>query len=200
MGFGVLRVINDDVIEPKSGFGMHPHRDMEIITIVTNGAVTHTDSIGNTGTVPSGDVQVMSAGTGIVHSEQNLSEKEPLTLFQIWITPREKNVEPRYEQKSFHTQTKQSLELLVSPDGSDGSLWIHQDAYISRAVFEENKQFEYTVKKKGNGVYMFVIDGAVDVEGETLKTRDAIGISETEKIELSALSHTTTLFFEVPMD
>lgn len=200
MGFGALRVINDDTIAPNSGFGMHHHQDMEIITLVMTGTVTHQDSMGNTGVVPAGDVQVMSAGTGVVHSEYNRSTSEALSLFQIWIQPKEFGVTPRYAQKSFGVvQEKNGVTLLVAPEGSTVGLPIHQDAYISYAVLDSEHPVDYRVIEKGSGVYVFVVEGEVECEGETLSRRDALGMSETDTVMLSAITGAQALIIEVPL-
>lgn len=200
MGFGMLRVINDDVIGPSSGFGMHSHWDMEIITIVTAGAVTHEDSMGNAGVVPAGDIQAMSAGTGVTHSERNDSSEEPLTLFQIWIQPKERGVAPRYSQESFNLEgLGKGFTLVVGPDGTNGTLPIHQDAYISYAVSDNETPLSYHLKKSGNGVYLFVIDGSIIFDGEMLNARDAAGISDAEEIAVSSPGPAKALFIEVPL-
>lgn len=190
MGFGALRVLNDDTIAPSSGFGMHPHANMEIITIVTKGAVTHEDSMGNRG-----EVQVMTAGTGVVHAEKNDSVTESLELFQLWITPREAGLAPRYEQKTFD----QSTSLLVSPDGRDGSLEIMQDAFIERVSLSVGKAMSHAVRKSGNGLYIFVISGEVRAGETTLGPRDALGIQETDHIQLTAEQESELLIVEVPV-
>jgi redox-sensitive bicupin YhaK (pirin superfamily) len=195
MGFGALRVINDDVIAPSSGFGAHSHRDMEIITIVTSGTVTHKDSIGNIGTVPAGDVQVMSAGTGVVHSEYNDSATEPLTLFQIWIEPNEKAVTPRYDQRSFLSSIEGVTEL-VGPFGTEG-LTIRQDAYISRAKLASGTVLDYKIHKEGSCVYVFVVSGSIVVEEETLVERDAIGLSDFSTVSLACIAEAVILIIEV---
>lgn len=199
MGFGVLRVINDDRVAPGKGFDMHGHRDMEIITIVTAGSVTHTDSMGNTGVVPAGDVQVMSAGTGVVHAEQNTSKTEDLALFQIWIEPHEMGVQPRYAQQSFEKEKTRGMTLLVAPEESEGGLRIHQDAYIYRAVLGKNSPTHYTLKSPTHGVYAFVVEGDVTVAGEMLGPRDAIGVWESESITLESSNFVELLLIEVPM-
>ncbi len=198
MGFGVLRVINDDIIEPHQGFGMHPHANMEIITIVKEGAVSHEDSMGNKYAVPAGDVQVMSAGTGVVHAEFNKGD-EKLALFQIWITPRVKNLPPRYAQRSLGPIKKNELELIVSGDESADALFINQDAYVYRIACDEGKTISYALKQAGNGVYVFVIQGFVHVDDVDLGTRDAIGVWDTNHIEISSLTPSELLVFEVPM-
>ncbi len=200
MGFGALRVLNDDSIEPGFGFDMHPHDNMEIITIVSEGAVTHKDSLGNSFDVPAGDVQVMSAGTGSVHSEKNDSKTLKLALFQIWILPRERDIPPRYSQKSFKKRKSgNALELLVSPDGSEGSLSINQDACIHRGTFAKKGSLEYQLKNPNNGVYIFVIDGAIAAEGEVLLKRDALGVWDADTVVISSPSSAEFLLLEVPM-
>lgn len=202
MGFGVLRVINDDVIDAHSGFDKHPHKDMEIITIVTEGAVTHGDSMGNTYAVPAGDVQVMSAGTGVVHSEHN-REDSTLKLFQIWISPRTKGLIPRYEQKSFGKAVNNKIELLVSGNEAEevenGALFINQDAYVSRVVLDESREVEYALKRPLNGIYVFVVNGNVRIDEHDLSDRDALGIAEAKEILISAATPAEVLIFEVPM-
>ncbi|MDD5083384.1 MAG: pirin family protein [Candidatus Moranbacteria bacterium] len=201
MGFGTLRVINDDVIDPDSGFDLHPHSNMEIITIVMEGAVTHGDSMGNQEVVPAGDVQVMSAGTGVVHSERNTSLDETLKLFQIWIHPKVRNVVPRYGQKSFGVDWKPNvLRLLVSPDGREDSLSIHQDAFISKGSLEAEQTHIYMLRDaRKNGVYVFVVDGSVTVNDHHLTKRDALGITGADVIAFVADQHSRYLVFEVPM-
>jgi redox-sensitive bicupin YhaK (pirin superfamily) len=200
MGFGALRVLNDDTIQPASGFGMHPHKDMEIITIVMGGTVTHKDSMENTGTVPAGDVQVMSAGTGVTHSEYNESKTEPLKLFQLWIETQIPGVRPRYAQATFPRETAPGeLTLLVAPLENDEALGIYQGAYICCGSADATHPISYKVRGKGNGVYIFVIDGELTAGGETLGARDAVGISEIETIELASPSRASFLLIEVPL-
>lgn len=198
MGFGVLRVLNDDVIEPHAGFGMHPHANMEIITIVTAGAVSHEDSMGNKYVVPAGDIQVMSAGSGVTHAEFNKGD-EKLALFQIWITPRVMGLPPRYVQQSLGPVQKNKIELLVSGDPNDDVLFINQDAYVSRAVCDEKETISYALKRAGNGVYIFIVKGSIHVDGVDLGARDAIGLWGTGKVEISTLTHSEFLVFEVSM-
>ena len=195
MGFGALRVLNDDTIAAASGFGLHGHKDMEIITIVTKGAVTHEDNMGNVGTVPAGDVQVMSAGTGVVHGERNDSLSESLELFQIWITPREKGIAPRYEQKAF----PEPSALLVSPDGREGSLRIQQDAFITRANIEPGIPLEYALHKAHHGVFVFLVEGEIAIGIDTLHTRDALEIKDAQDFLIEAKNPSTVLLIEVPI-
>ncbi len=199
MGFGALRVINDDIIDPHSGFGKHPHANMEIITIVMQGEISHEDSMGNKYKVPAGDIQVMSAGTGVVHAEFNKGD-ERLALFQIWILPKKHNIEPRYDQKSFgDIKTNNEFQLLVSNEENSDALYINQDAYISRARIEKGKAIDYILKNKNHGVYILVVDGEIKVSDAELQTRDAIGVWGTDKVAIVGLKESNILVFEVPM-
>jgi redox-sensitive bicupin YhaK (pirin superfamily) len=200
MGFGVLRVINDDRVAPRTGFDTHSHRDMEIVTIVTSGTVTHKDSLRNTGTVKAGEVQVMSAGTGVAHSEYNLSENEPLSLFQIWIESKTMGIAPRYDQKSFNLEKlKKGMTLVVSPDGKDGSLKINQDAHISFGVVGKDEPLSYELFREKSGVYVFVIEGDIEIAEEKLHMRDAIGITDAERISIKGDESSKILVIEVPL-
>ena len=212
MGFGVLRVLNDDIIDPCSGFGKHPHSDMEIITIVTEGVVSHEDSMGNKYEVPAGDVQVMSAGTGVVHAEFNRGDST-LALFQIWITPHTEGLLPRYDQKSFgKIKEKNKFELLVSPNLANSrdsenlldwgivALRINQEAYVYRAVIDGGTTIEHALKNPKHGAYIFVVTGEIEVAGSLLSPRDAIGVWDIEKISIVARASSEILFFEVPMN
>lgn len=196
MKFGTLRVINDDIIAPSKGFGTHFHRDMEIITIVMKGTVTHTDSMGNTGTVPAGDVQVISAGSGIEHAEYNHSTTEPLELFQIWIEPEINGIEPRYEQRSFNfTKSSERLTTLVG----SGGLAINQNARISYACLTKENPLTCAIAP-GNGLYILVLEGNVTIDKQSLGMRDAIGIKDANEIEIVVNSaEASLLLIEVPM-
>jgi len=198
--FGELRVFNDDSIAPGMGFGKHPHDNMEIVTIPLSGAVKHGDSMGNQGIINAGDVQIMSAGTGIVHSEFNASATEFLNLFQIWVFPKVRNIEPRYDQKTFSAvDRKGKFQVLVSPDKEDGSMWVNQDVWFVRGDFSKGSEVSYAPKLKGNGLYLMVITGEVEVAGETLKKRDAIGLWDLEKAEIKINSDAELLIIDVPM-
>lgn len=198
MGFGALRVINDDSIAPHSGFDTHGHRDMEIITFIREGTLTHRDSMGNVGEIHAGEVQVMSAGTGVLHSEKNEGDT-PVTLFQIWMMPKNAGVEPHYAQKSFETNANEII-LLVGPKDTDGALTINQDAYISRAVFDAEHPLTYTFKDHAHGVYIFVVEGTLSLLNETLEARDAMGIVGTAEVTLSTPTKAEVFIFEVPME
>jgi len=203
MGFGSLRVLNDDLIDPSSGFDAHAHRDMEIITIVLKGTLTHRDNMGNVGTIPAGDVQVMSAGTGVMHSEHNDSATERLELFQIWIETKDRGIEPRYEQKSFgNTSIKNVIQPLVVSDMTlepTEALTIHQDASISRVLLEPDHSIEYKLASESHGVYVFVIEGQIEVDGVQFDRRDAVGVFETQRLFISTKTNAEILLIEVPM-
>lgn len=201
MGFGVLRILNDDTIAAGQGFDLHPHRDMEIVTIPLSGSLKHEDNKGHKGVIGPGAVQVMSAGTGIVHSEFNASETEPVSLFQLWIEPDQLDHDPRYEDKQFPAASKNEFQLLVSPDERDGSLMVHQQAFISLGQFDAGVRKTYDVRRKNNGVYLMVVEGGVEIDGKTLGERDAIGIWETDKIEIHIKKQDSRiLLIEVPMN
>lgn len=198
--FGVLRVLNDDTIAGGRGFGTHPHDNMEIITIPLEGALEHKDSMGNGSIINAGDVQVMSAGTGIQHSEFNANKKDPVRLFQIWIFPREKGVSPRYEQLSIKEVAKKNeFYQILSPSPDDQGVWIHQDAWFHLGHFDSNQSTSYNVKKNGNGIYVMVVDGSIEINGEMLNQRDAIGIWDIDQISLTTKSDARILLLEVPM-
>lgn len=201
--FGVLRVLNDDVVAPDMGFGMHPHDNMEIVTIILRGELKHKDSMGSDGVIKENEIQVMSAGRGVTHSEFNSSEDEDVNLLQIWVFPDEKDIEPRYDQQSFAPEGKENkLLTLISPDkDSKESMWINQDAYFSIGKFDAGKEISYDVHTEGNRVYAFVIEGEIEIDGEKMGRRDAMGISETGKFDIKVLSdNTEVLLIEVPMN
>jgi redox-sensitive bicupin YhaK (pirin superfamily) len=199
--FGALRVLNDDQIAPGMGFGTHPHDNMEIITIPLEGAVEHKDSLGSHGLIHVGEVQVMSAGTGINHSEYNASKTDYLKLLQIWIIPNLRDVTPRYAQANFSTLINRWTSL-VGPENSNALLWIHQQAYISITEVAASKQIKYALNHPENGVYLFVIEGNAQIENQYLHLRDAAGISDTGEINILNSSDTTLkiLALEVPME
>lgn len=201
MHFGVLRVINDDSVEGGEGFGTHPHNDMEIISLPLEGELEHRDSMGNGSIIRQGDVQVMSAGTGITHSEFNARQDQPVKFLQIWVFPREKGVKPRYDQVRIADFTKPNdFQQIVSPDPDGDGVWIHQDAWFHLANFDKGVTKEYDVKKKGNGVYLFVIRGKAKVSTQTLNERDGYGIWDIGSFTLEALEDSEILLMEVPME
>lgn len=203
VSFGLLRVLNDDVVAPAMGFGTHPHQNMEIVTIPQFGAVKHKDSMGNEGVVNAGDIQVMSAGSGVEHSEQNASTTDPLKLFQIWVFPDTENVSPRYDQKKIASLIEpNTISTVVKPksEAEEEDLWIHQQAYFNIGEFTKNTSTNYSLKQAGHGVYLLVIEGTVEVANETLGSRDAIGIWDTETVELQVSENSRLLLIEVPMN
>ena len=196
----MLRVINDDVVQPGMGFGTHPHRNMEIISIPLEGELRHHDSMENTQHIKAGEVQIMSAGTGLTHSEYNGSESEIVNFLQIWVLPKEKNIEPRYDQKLFSSSERQDcLQNIVSPDPDDDGVLINQDAWFWLRDFELGQSDSYTVKKPANGVYFFVLEGAITVAGTQLECRDGLGVEGASSIELAATADCQLLIMDVPM-
>ncbi|HPW90337.1 MAG TPA: pirin family protein [Paludibacteraceae bacterium] len=199
--FGALRVLNDDYIAGGMGFGTHPHDNMEIITIPLEGDLEHKDSMGNGTVIKHGDVQVMSAGTGITHSEYNHNKTKPVQLLQIWVFPNKRNVTPRYDQITLDVnQRHNKLQQILSPNSDDEGVWIHQDAWFHIGRFDQNFETTYTWKKRGNGVYVFVIKGDITVNGTALNERDGSGIWNTDTMTIQANSaNAELLIMEVPM-
>jgi redox-sensitive bicupin YhaK (pirin superfamily) len=198
--FGVLRVINDDIIAGGMGFPTHPHDNMEIITIVRKGALAHKDSMGNEGVIEAGDIQVMSAGTGVRHSEFNALPDTAAELFQIWVFPNKKDVEPRYEQLKLDAAKRHNqFQQIISPNANDDGLWIHQDAWFHLAKIDGDKSLQYDVKNPGNGVYLLVIEGSVSVNRQELNRRDGLEIEDAENFEITASEDAEVLLMEVPM-
>ncbi len=199
--FGMLRVLNDDYVEPGQGFGWHPHDNMEIITIPLEGAIEHKDSMGNSSVINAGDVQVMSAGTGIFHSEFNHFKDQALRLFQLWVFPKVSNVEPRYDQKTFDAKDRiNKWQTVVSPQGEDGSLWVHQDTWFNLTQIEEKNTLPYYLHSEKNGIYIMVIKGKVKIGDQVLLTRDAMGVFEASEVLFEAEENTDLLVVEVPMN
>jgi len=199
MHFGALRVLNDDIVAGGMGFGTHPHDNMEIISIPIDGSLEHKDSTGHKEVIKPGEVQIMSAGSGLQHSEYNHSKTEKVNFLQIWVFPKEKNIEPRYDQKYFpDKQMHNRLLTVVSPEG-EGELWINQDAWFSMGVLEAGEQVDYALKKSGNGIYLFVIEGSITVEGESLDRRDGMGVINTSTIQILANSDSKVLVMDIPM-
>ncbi|MES2386868.1 MAG: pirin family protein [Bacteroidota bacterium] len=201
MHFGLLRVLNDDHVAAKQGFGRHPHRNMEIVTIPLEGAVAHEDSTGGKGIITPGEVQVMSAGKGVYHSEFNASATDPLKLLQLWVFPKFENIEPRYDQRKFDTSQMQNAFLTVASGEKDTPAnWINQDAWFNLARLDAGKSISYKLHGPEFGAYLFVIEGDVVTSGLELGRRDAAGIWETESVEIEAKQDAYLLLIEVPMN
>ena len=197
--FGALRVLNDDTVAPGMGFGTHPHDNMEIITIPLEGALEHKDSMDNVGVIEADEIQVMSAGTGVYHSEYNRNKDQAVSLLQIWVFPNEQNVKPRYDQKNIKDLKKvNALYPVVTPDPEAPGMWIHQDAWFHMGDFDTTTELEYDLHKKGNGVYAFLIEGTAEIAGETLQKRDALGVWDTDRFSLKVNPHSRILLIEVP--
>jgi redox-sensitive bicupin YhaK (pirin superfamily) len=201
VNFGALRVLNDDIVAAGGGFGTHPHDNMEIITIPLSGSLKHQDSMGNSSVIQAGEIQVMSAGTGIQHSEFNPSNQEELTLFQIWIFPNKRNVTPRYDQFVINYDgAKNNFLQLVSPNQSDEGTWVHQNAWIHLAQIEEGKTISHKLNQPGNGTYFMVIEGRFQIGEHTLEQKDALGVWETDTVEIISLNAGRILAIEIPME
>lgn len=201
MHFGVLRVLNDDTVAPGRGFGTHPHQNMEIISIPLEGDLKHMDSMGNVAVIREGDVQVLSAGTGIAHSEYNNNSDREVKFLQIWVFPNKKDVEPRYDQISLKgIASENAFYQILSPEVSDQGVWIHQEAWFHLGAFDKGFNTTYSLKKKGNGVYVFVLEGAVSIDGQPLGKRDGLGIWETDAFEVKVDEKAKLLLMEVPMN
>ena len=202
MNFGVLRVLNDDIVAESKGFGTHPHRDMEIISIPLEGDLEHKDNMGNQTVIRSGDIQVMSAGTGVMHSEYNHNKDQEVKFLQIWIFPNKRSVEPRYDQITLNKEDrKNKLQQVLSPNAEDEGVWVHQNAWFHMTDLEGGKTVDYKLKDTANnGVYAFVIKGDVTINGEALNQRDGMGISNVENLDIKADSDAEVLLMEVPMN
>ena len=200
MHFGVLRVLNDDIVAGGRGFGTHPHDNMEIISIPLEGDLEHKDSMGNTAVIKSGDVQVMSAGTGVYHSEYNKQSDKEVRFLQIWVFPNRKNVEPRYDQITLDKgQLKNNFKQILSPNADDDGVWIHQNAWFHMGDLEKGTETHYDIKDRNNGVYAFVLEGEVSINGQALEKRDGFGVWDTDQIFIKADSNAKVLLMDVPM-
>lgn len=200
MHFGVLRVLNDDKVAAGKGFGTHPHDNMEIISIPLSGDLEHKDSMGNMAVIKEGDVQVMSAGTGIYHSEYNKNHDKDVQFLQIWVFPNTKNVTPRYDQISIRDiQEENRFYQVLSPSANDQGVWIHQNAWFHLANFEPGASDTYSIKRNGNGAYLFVLEGQVEVEGQLLNKRDGMGVWDTDKLTVKSNGNARVLLMDVPM-
>ncbi len=202
MHFGVLRVLNDDVIAPGMGFGTHPHQNMEIISIPLEGDLEHKDSMNNITVIQSGDIQVLSAGTGITHSEYNKNKDQQVKFLQIWVIPKKKNVKPRYDQISLNIKDRTNqFQQILSPNPEDAGVWIHQDAWFHMTNLEKDKEITYLLQNPAkNGVYVFVLKGNASIHGQALQNRDGLGIWDVNQLDIKATTHTELLLMEVPMN
>jgi redox-sensitive bicupin YhaK (pirin superfamily) len=198
INFGALRVLNDDMVTGGMGFGEHPHDNMEIISIPLAGKLQHKDSMGNSGVITAGEIQVMSAGTGIYHSEYN---GDAAKFLQIWLFPNQRNVIPRYDQQKINSaNVRNEFIQILSPNADDEGVWIYQNAWFNMAKFDANASKTYHLNLAGNGVYVFVLTGDIIVNGEALSSRDGLGITDTNEITISATSEAEFLLMEVPME
>ena len=198
--FGALRVLNDDIVEGGMGFGTHPHDNMEIISIPLSGDLEHKDSMGNLAVIRQNDVQIMSAGTGIYHSEYNKNKDKKVNFLQIWVFPKKRNIEPRYDQLTFKPEERvNKLQQIVSPSHEDDGVWINQDAWFNLGNFTKGFTTSYSLHQKENGVYAFVIRGEVSINGQSLGQRDGFGVWDVDTLDLSATSDSEVLLMEVPM-
>ena len=198
--FGMLRVLNDDTVAAGMGFGTHPHDNMEIVSIPLEGDLEHKDSMGNVSVIRHGDIQVMSAGTGITHSEYNKNKDRPVKFLQIWILPNKSNVKPRYDQITLHIADRRNkFQQILSPDPDDAGVWIYQNAWFHLGRFDKGFTTDYIIKAKNNGVYAFILSGEVTIENQKLKQRDGFGIWDVERIKVSAGTDSEVLLMEVPM-
>jgi quercetin 2,3-dioxygenase len=198
--FGVLRVLNDDTVEAGMGFGTHPHDNMEIVSIPLEGDLEHKDSMGTVSVIKHGDIQVMSAGTGITHSEYNKNKDRRVKFLQIWVIPNKRNVKPRYDQITLNiADLHNKLQQILSPNPDDEGVWIYQNAWFHLAHFDKGYDSDYVIKAKGNGVYVFVLSGDITINGQKLNTRDGFGIWDVERFSVIADSEAEFLLMEVPM-
>lgn len=199
--FGALRVLNDDIVAGGRGFGQHPHDNMEIISIPLKGELEHGDNTGGHGIIKSGEVQIMSAGSGIAHSEKNASSTDAVNFLQIWVFPKVRNIQPRYDQKMFLAEERvNKFQTVVSPEKDNAALWINQDAWFSLGKLNAGFSTEYNLNKNSNGVYAFVIEGDVTINGQKLNKRDGLGVWDTDKLSIVADSEAEVLLMEVPMN
>lgn len=200
MHFGVLRVLNDDQVSGGRGFGEHPHDNMEIISIPLSGALEHSDSMGTKAVIRKNDVQIMSAGTGIQHAEYNKNKDENVNFLQIWVFPKERNIEPRYDQKTFNPENRvNSLQEIVTPQKNSDGVWINQDAWFHLGTLKKDFKTSYQLRKNENGVYAFVLEGNVSINGQELNKRDGFGVWDADTLDIEASSDAEILLMEVPM-
>lgn len=199
MGFGALRVINDDIVKPSKGFGTHPHNDMEIISIPLQGSLKHNDTMGNRHVIKHGEVQIMSAGTGVAHSEYNNSDLEDVNFLQIWVLPKENGIKPSYDQAEFSLNDRvNKLQLVISPDARNGSLRINQDAFFSQVKITAGCSVEYKLYKQDNCVYIFLLEGQANIANQELFKRDGLGIVDATEFVMNAITDSDVLIMEIP--
>jgi quercetin 2,3-dioxygenase len=200
VNFGMLRVLNDDIVQAGMGFGTHPHNNMEIISIPLEGDLEHKDSMGNVSIIRHGDIQVMSAGTGITHSEYNKNKDIPVKFLQIWVIPNVRNVKPRYDQITLNIEDRHNkIQQILSPNPDDAGVWIYQNAWFHLGKFDSGFMADYTIKAKGNGVYAFILSGNITINDHELTSRDGLGIWDVDKLSVKADSESEFLLMEVPM-
>ncbi len=201
MHFGLLRVLNDDIVAPGKGFGTHGHDNMEIVTIPLKGSLSHRDSLGSVGNISDSEVQVMSAGSGIEHSEFNGSDEDEVNLLQIWVLPKERNIKPRYDQRKFDLEQKRNTFVtVVSSEPAEDAMWINQDASFNLGLFDKNSTPGYKLEHAGNGVYLFVIDGEIEIDGVLLNRRDAMGLYDLDLLNFTVKEDSKILLIEIPME
>ncbi|MGB5817885.1 MAG: pirin family protein [Saonia sp.] len=201
MGFGALRVLNDDIVAPGRGFGTHPHQNMEIISIPLSGDLKHMDSTGRSEIIKQGDIQVMSAGTGIQHSEMNANTDKEVQFLQIWVIPNKEDVEPRYDQITLNgADRKNKLQQILSPHSEDAGVWVHQDAWFHMGTLDKDTSLQYQLKKEGNGIYAFVLKGDVTINGQVLNKRDGYGLWDVSQLAIQATTDAELLLMEIPMN
>lgn len=201
MNFGVLRVLNDDIVSPSMGFGTHGHQNMEIVSIPLEGDLKHKDDTGREAIIKEGDIQVMSAGTGIQHSEFNYSNENPVNFLQIWIIPNQQNVTPRYDQISIDpSSTKNKFQQILSPNKEDDGVWIYQEAWFHLGEFDADTTVAYTLRNKNNGVYLFLLEGQVNIRDLSLSRRDAVGITKTHEVQIRVKESSKLLIMEIPVN
>lgn len=200
MNLGLLRVINDDIVKPELGFGTHPHENMEIVSIPLAGSLRHQDSMGNKHIITTGEVQIMSAGSGLTHSEYNNSKQDDVNFLQVWVFPKEQNITPRYGQQLFDKKDRHNrFQTLISPDKDSGAVWINQDAWFSMADFDAGTSLSYHKQRAETGLYFFVISGQVEIDGHTLEKRDGLGLMVSNDVQINAQSQAELLCIEIPM-
>lgn len=200
MGFGMLRVLNDDIVDPGQGFGLHPHNNMEIFSLVLDGALEHKDNMGNGSRIYKDEIQIMSAGTGVLHSEFNPSDTEKVNFLQIWIIPKERNIKPRYDQMKFPLSDRRNTILkIITGEKSKGTLFINQNAVVSLGNFEKGNSASYELNYPGNGVYLFNLNGTILAEDNILNSRDAIGFAGINNLKISSQTDVDFIILEVPL-